>query len=702
MERGEPQRRTARADIQGLRALAVLLVVAYHARLGLSGGFTGVDVFFVISGFVITSTLRRELVSTGSLSLPRFYARRIRRLLPALALVVSVVSLIGVLASPIAGQRVGAGTGLAASFFVANFYAYRQAADYFGVSAALNPLLHTWTLGVEEQFYVFFPALLVVAWRVARRRPRRGGGIAAGAVLVVSATSFFLSLEFSRGRFPGIATWPQQFAFYSSPTRAWEFGVGALLSLVALRLERIPRAAAWLLGLAGLGAIALGAVLISSGTPFPGLAALLPVGGTAALIAAGTASSQGAPSLLGARPLVWIGDRSYSWYLWHWPFVVFATALLPGTRGSGVGGACLSIVPASLAFRFVENPLRVGIPLRTRAVAGVAVTCIVVQTAACIGLWEANRLVVSTASGQAWAASQVLPADVTRGCDTGIPFGRQSPPQCTWRVPNARGTIVLIGDSNAGQFTGPVTRAANLSTFDATVVTLSACPFIQVRLAGRPGAATCLTFVTRSVRDLVAARPALVIVANRTDDYVEDPAIGVGGISKGPITRERMAKAVVVQQGLENEFRQLTRAGIPVVLVHPIPALPSRDVGNCAVIRLLNHSCDVSLSRSTVDKRRTLSVRAESRAAAAVPGVHTLDFINRFCDPWRCFAARGDVITYRDDEHLSTVGALQLTAAFRAAIEANASARRQLTGAVRGTRSGSRTAVGRGAGSGSR
>ena len=235
-----------RLDIQGLRALAVLLVVAYHAGLPLQGGFIGVDVFFAISGFVITRMLVGELAETGELRLARFYARRVRRLLPALAVLLVAVALVGTLASPIASQRVGGLTGVWASIFAANAYLYNLGTGYFDLNASLDPLLHTWTLAVEEQFYLVFPALLLLGWRLRGR---------VGATLLValaSGCSFYLALRFSQAYgLAGIAH-PQRFAFYGSPTRAWEFGAGSLLALAAPLLGRLP----WLLA-DGLGAAGL-------------------------------------------------------------------------------------------------------------------------------------------------------------------------------------------------------------------------------------------------------------------------------------------------------------------------------------------------------------------------------------------------------------------------------------------------------------
>ncbi|MDX6398953.1 MAG: hypothetical protein QOJ43_2361, partial [Gaiellaceae bacterium] len=259
-----------RRDIQGLRAVAVLLVVAYHAGLPTPGGFSGVDVFFAISGFVITTTLIRELASDGSIDLLRFYGRRVRRLLPALAVMLTVVALLGTLASPLAAQRTGALTGVAASFFGANVYLAQLPAGYFDVSSTLDPLLHTWTLAVEEQFYLVFPLLLLLGWACSRRRA------AAALVATISICSFFLAVVLAGS----------SFGFYSAVTRAWEFGAGALVAIAAPWLVRAPARFGALVAAFGLGAIAVTAFGVR-GTAGDPRDVLLAVGGTCALLLAG-------------------------------------------------------------------------------------------------------------------------------------------------------------------------------------------------------------------------------------------------------------------------------------------------------------------------------------------------------------------------------------------------------------------------------
>jgi peptidoglycan/LPS O-acetylase OafA/YrhL len=281
-----------RADIQGLRAVAVLLVVAFHAGLPVPGGFIGVDVFFVISGFVITELILRSLDTPGGFRFRTFYARRLKRLLPALALMVAVVLALSiVLLSPLGAQQTAAATGLGAVFFVANFVIYSLTGDYFDAPAETNPLLHTWSLSVEEQFYFIFPALMVLAWWLAHRR--RSGGRRMSFILLsgLAVLSFLLCVAMSFG-WSGLRAIerPAEWAFYSSLTRAWEFAVGALLAMALtsarMRTTRLPGQA---LSVMGALLLIISAFAITGSSTFPGFIVAVPVLGTLLVIAGGSA-----------------------------------------------------------------------------------------------------------------------------------------------------------------------------------------------------------------------------------------------------------------------------------------------------------------------------------------------------------------------------------------------------------------------------
>ncbi len=334
--------------------MAIAAVVAYHARPSLlPGGYVGVDVFFVVSGFVITSMLWRELDERGSISLRRFYAARMRRLLPASTLVIAATVIASaLLLSPLAVPAVER-DALACAAYVANYRFAAEASNYLTASAPLSPLQHYWSLGVEEQFYLCWPLLLLgasLAWRRAHRPSRR---TAAAVVAVLAVVSFASCWHLTATNEP--------WAFYALPPRAFELATGALVALVAPRLQRLAPAALAPAGWIGLALVVAATVSFGPSTPFPGSAALAPVLGTAAVLAAGCVPSAfGAGVFLERRPLQWLGGISYTLYLWHYPVLVLAPDLLH--RALDPLASCLAVVLAGalavLTTILVERPLR--------------------------------------------------------------------------------------------------------------------------------------------------------------------------------------------------------------------------------------------------------------------------------------------------------------------------------------------------------
>ena len=413
-----------RADIDGLRAIAVLLVVLGHLGLGPPGGFVGVDVFFVISGYLITGIVRGEL-QNGTFSFRGFYARRARRILPALVTVCGASLAAGwLLLLPSDFEALGAQV-VTALVGLSNFY-FALKTGYFDQSADLLPLLHTWSLGVEEQFYLIWPLALVLLHKRLRLSRRVFAWLGCGALLVLLAVAQSIV-----GNYPDVS-------FYVPFTRAWELALGAALTYVPRMADRRLVQAA---PIAGLGMIAAAALLYSDNTTFPGAAALLPCLG-AALVLLPTSRESAAKRLLALSPLVWIGRISYSLYLWHWPILVF-------TRHYFHGGSIpqplsfvllLAAVAASvLSWKFVEQPFRSRrFGWRSAAAAATVVLLAGVGVLATSGL--PSRL---SEKGQFIArfseASQAAPFD---SCNLLLPD------RCPTEA-NGRPSVLLLGDSHA-------------------------------------------------------------------------------------------------------------------------------------------------------------------------------------------------------------------------------------------------------------
>ena len=630
-----PESSRFRADIQGLRALAVIAVVAYHAETGFSGGFVGVDVFFVVSGYVITRMLDAERRTSGKVGLGAFYLRRIRRILPALAtLVIAVVALAPLLGSS-EGTVVTTRTGMAGSLFVSNLYLTTVTQSYFDPGIETNALLHLWSLSVEEQFYLVFPLLLIVAWRISRRRPTVVVGAAA-------ALSLLVSLALTYGWLPLEDQLARRAAFYVPPARAWEFLAGALLALGAPRLGRRVASAA---AVVGLGLVAYAVFVFDDSTIFPGVAALVPVVGTGMLVVA-----EGSPlaGILSSRPARWLGDLSYSWYLWHWPLIVFAHALVPGAGWAGPAAGVLSLGPAWLSYRFVENPIRHRrVPAPRTLALGAA--CVLVPVVVAVGLvplrsWTAGRL----DTAQPELRSHI---DVVDGCSSRFEG-------CTYDVGDATGTAVLIGDSNAGHLSEAFLDATRHLRLQAEILTRSECPFADVVVrSGRIADVACRQAYEDHLAALIEARPGLVVVASSTDGYLNGEEFDLARSVGGPWASGPSSKAEVMGDALTSTLSELRDAGIGVVVVHPIPKfLAHQDPRVCAAARLIlrEESCGSVSSTADMLERRSGALGAEERAVAAVDAV-SFDPAPILCPDPTCSTRRDGTWWWSDNAHISTV-----------------------------------------------
>ncbi|MEH3106949.1 MAG: acyltransferase family protein [Sphingomonas fennica] len=517
-----------RGDIDGLRAVAVLPIVLFHAGVSaLQGGFVGVDVFFVISGFLITAIITREMAA-DRLSIGDFYHRRIVRIFPALVVLLAAVLLIGT-QRLLTGELVGlARSAAAAMAFVSNIFFWTNA-DYFAGAAEAKPLLHTWSLGVEEQFYLFYPWLLLVLRRLA---PRHVGP----AVLAITLLSFAASLIVT-ARMPTTA-------FYLLPTRAWELGIGALVALgLAPRLA--SPAAREAAATAGLVLIAAAILFVRAVAGFPAPYAALPCFGAALVIAYGAETRIGA--LLALPPLRWIGAVSYSLYLWHWPIITFYRL----ETGMALNGAetvalvALSLLAAAVSYYLVEQPcLRRWrqAPGRPVLVAGGAAVAAVAGAALLVdgGAAAIAQEPAAVARVAAYTDYRALPqyAYQFRKGPCFIGEGQAFDEAGCLRLDPARPDVLLLGDSHAAQYWRALALAfPHVNVMQATA---SGCrPVVRAE-----GAARCTELVDRVLRQAVR-RPgtAGVVLAGRWQAGEAD----------------RLADTV----------RRLRRLGLPVTVIGP-------------------------------------------------------------------------------------------------------------------------------------
>ncbi len=656
-----------RPDIQGLRAIAVLLVVVFHSGFGWSGGFLGVDVFFVVSGFVIGRLLVHELATTDRIRLGDFYSRRVRRILPALVVVLVFIALgsVLVLAPPSGLQPLATKVGVASALFSANFaLLHLTKTGYFDLSSEWNPLLHMWTLAVEEQFYLVFPCFLIVVHRLARRRRRRAGRAAlrwlAVACTLVAVASFVAGVVIADSHgFPrGSLSENQQFAFYLLPTRAWEFLAGVLVVFLERSRVQVTGRVASGAALVGLGLIVWAGWFVTGASPTPGVIALVPVLGAVMLIAAGNTTTVGVSRLLATRPVAWIGDRSYGWYLWHWPVIVFTRISAPTapTWVLLVAGAA-SLIPTELSYRLVEKPIRFDRTWRGRRAVKLAGICCGISLVAFGGAAIAQR---ATHGLHLPGHPEQAHLDHDVGCGRMLPDDPRVESRCTWHATDARGDVILIGDSHAGALSEVVRDRSVAAGYDFTLVTFSACRFVDVDIVASD--TPCHRWVQAWTDELAAHRHALVVVANRASWTVHDPDAPLVDPATGEQTTDAAAKARIWQAGLSRTLDAITQPGTPVAVVATVPQFGDFEIRTCATWRLwfAPGSCTLTESRATVAADRSESLPAQRRAVAAHASAHLVDFVDALCVDTSCSTTRDGVYQYRDDSHLSVPGALAL------------------------------------------
>ena len=681
-----------RQDIEGLRAVAVLAVVLFHADVpGVGGGYVGVDVFFVISGFLITGLLWREVSTAGTIRLARFYGARARRLLPASA-TVGVITAIGsvVLLPPLQAQIV-IGDGIASALYVGNYWFILRGVDYLAAQVAPSPFLHYWSLGVEEQFYLVWPAMIIgTAWliRRARRRTRAQATSSESPYLVVLALVAAGSFAVSLAATYAVPT----VAFFSLPTRAWQLAVGGLVALTAGQWRRLPALPAAIAGWAGLALILLACTLLSTATQYPGTAALVPVLGTALVIGAGCAApSQGCGRVLAWSPMQAVGRVSYSWYLWHWPVLLLAPPLLG--HPLGLAGRLAAVLVsgglAVLTLHLIENPLRFAAPIRRSPIGSLALGGAATAVAVCVGVAllvsmptpvgrgapraaltltasppptghdiDAYDAAVQHAFAQVQAAVadatelKAVPSNLNPSLADAEADGRAmflnscmrnlfqvAQPECAAGDTASTTTVALVGDSHAAMWTPAFQQVAAQRGWRLEMLSKANCPLMDLPSRNTLSRLVyhCEQWRGQIIARLRAEHPRLVVVSTWR---VYGPGWGFmpGFTPYDPAWIDSLTRLV----------QQLRGIGAKVLVLGPIP-----DPQSMVPICLSGHLDDAtacSPPRSTAVNES--GITAESAATKAGGGQYA-DVTELFCAAERCPVIVGNTLVYVDWSHVT-------------------------------------------------
>jgi peptidoglycan/LPS O-acetylase OafA/YrhL len=664
-----------RRDIQGLRALAVVLVVFYHAGLSIpnvvqvGGGFIGVDMFFVISGFVVGGVLLREIDSHQRIRVKRFFARRARRLLPALALMLGVTLVVSFFVVPLNVADVVGLSALGAALFSANFVLYQQATDYFAASSGLNPLLHTWSLSVEEQFYFVLVLIFTLGVVVARRTGRNPKTLLIGLAAILLVVSFVYSLY--------EITQNEALAFFSPFSRAWEFLAGVLLVAAWGKIERnsVVLKLAPLALVLGLGLVGYAALFFDGATVFPGSAALIPVLGTLLLIIAGARTTSGRLRWVLDNPLVvFIGNLSYGWYLWHWPAIVFARYLAPEIAHVELFAAVAALIPAWLSYRFIEktsSPHDPGSPRALVRVASVGIALPAVVAMVFLNLearsfqqldGEDPLLALIDSNQEATQAAQV---DVVAALD------------------NA--DIALVGDSHAGILGIGLTQSFAEEGALVGAKARGDC-LLLVGYSTGPTPRHCVEWQEKVLLKALTSRASTVILHGYAPGYLT-------GFKRGQaqdieIYDSEGMRAETVEEalsfyaaGLEGTVSLFVESGKKVLIVSSVPdfsqPLLLSQAASFPTIYEVVTGQGQSFQPEAVQKiplvesqaRNAPMLAIETSIATRYPGVGVLDLSPLICADDVCAPWKEGELLYWDFDHITLEHAYQLAPAVVAAVD---------------------------------
>ncbi|XLY90012.1 acyltransferase family protein [Ectopseudomonas mendocina] len=655
-------------EIQGLRAIAVLVVLLFHVwPSSISGGYVGVDVFFVISGYLITGLLLREAQRTGSISLTDFYARRVRRLLPASTLVIVAVAASVPLLPKVQWEDT-AKEILASTFYVQNWWLASQAVDYLAEDNAAGLLRHYWSLSVEEQYYIFWPLLFLAVTAVIKASRQRPGFVFGWIIAVIAIVSLAYSIYLTNSN-PGLA-------YFATTTRAWELAIGGLLAVALQKHGQIKAPWAPALGWAGLLAIGVACLGFDEATAFPGYAALLPTLGTALVISAGRSELWWASyRLLALRPMQYIGGISYSLYLWHWPVVVLYGWQVEGAVGwwDGLLIIAVSLLLAHLTKVLVEDPFRHKSWQRFPSVNqpfAIGALSFALALFAANYIWLLSSRGVPAQPLAAGSAKEVksllrqpynpaLPTvpsvlearrdnpDVYR-LKCHVDQESSEPLKCQFGEAGAPYHVVLVGDSHAAQWLPSLQGLVdNRKSWRITTFTKSACAFNAAPVVigkDRAEYKSCNEWNRRVMGELALLRPDVVVTSQSSGHR----AFG----SQGQDESQRM-----LADGLLTRWREVTTLGAAVLVVRDTPWM-ARNPVECMSAK------DASPKRCATEAAKAFRRDSIMLAMQEKPDVELLDLSDRICDAEWCWPVQGRVLLWRDRHHLTATYARALSTEF--------------------------------------
>jgi peptidoglycan/LPS O-acetylase OafA/YrhL len=662
-----------RSDIQGLRGIAVLLVVFFHAGLLIPGGFIGVDVFFVVSGYVITSSLIRE--NTGSesikLQLKNFYIRRAKRLIPALgALIFAVMIASYFVESSWGEQQRTALSGIASTFSFANIRYALDSSGYFSLAAKTNPLLHIWSLSVEEQFYIVFPILVIALLRKSRNFYQTKF-----VLWVIAFVSFVLSILLSYGLPPfESVVRAQQFAFYMPFARTWEFLAGVLIALpVSKRWAIFDRLeAVRLMQIIGMIGILFSSFFIQDLGVFPGFSVLIPVVSTVVLIRAGSKNPGGLISRWCSTSwLVLVGNISYSWYLWHWPFIVFAQRIWSNTPYVRELAAISSLLPALLSFQFIENPWRNQENRPKKNITSIFFLFVLLPLlAGALLFWQANR-----------AQPNNIQVDQSTKSDIGVDCNYLEE-SCFDLNPDRDQQILLVGDSHAAALFPLVKFVGEQNAVGVNIVSRPGCPFLDRELAfylytfesqNLMTRTDCVKAYSEAIQWLSSSRVDLVLFANNAPLYVGEPRldqsfdlrIACFTLGEGcDYSNDYSLRLQQYKDLLISSVYEILEYSDRVVLIAPLP-YQFRDPSD--FVRDGNGA--LGTPRSAVDGIRDNVLQVLNDVSSLDDRIAVWDPIETLCNDDVCPESIDGESNYSDNSHLSIAGTFLTARSLNAALQ---------------------------------